>query len=224
MDAAAHYADTRTRITELVADLPAGAIDTIAPATPLWRVRDIVSHLSGACADILDGNLDGVATDAWTAAQVDARRDLPFEQIIDEWVTLGPQVEAMMEAFPPLAATMFVTDAVTHEHDVRGAIDRPGARDSAALDFALQRMVAGLGERLDEAGAPALRLVAGNQEWVVGTGEPAATLSADGYEILRARTGRRSASQISSFAWEGDPATYVDLLPVFPARATDLIE
>jgi len=45
------------------------------------------------------GNLDGVATDPWTAAQVDARRDQPLAAILDEWEVNDPQVEALGDAF-----------------------------------------------------------------------------------------------------------------------------
>src|SRR5205814_115350 len=93
---------------------------------------------------------------------------------------------------------------------------RPGERDGAALDFAVQKVMAGLHRRLDAAGAPALRLVAGNQEWTVGTGEPAATVSADGYEFLRAMIGRRSRAQIAALAWEGDARTEVRVLSLKP--------
>src|SRR4051794_24832313 len=92
MDAAAHYANTRTRIMELVADLPPADLVRIAPATPEWRVRDIVAHLGGGCADILNGNIEGVATDPWTAAQVEPRRELPFEEVVGEWAELSPRI------------------------------------------------------------------------------------------------------------------------------------
>lgn len=52
---------------------------------PEWRVRDVLAHLAGATADIASGNLADVASDEWTGAQVDARRDVPIDEVLDEW-------------------------------------------------------------------------------------------------------------------------------------------
>ena len=52
----------------------------------------------------------------------------------------------------------------------------------------------------------ALRLVSGNQEWVIGPGEPAATATVDSdFELLRALIGRRSITQVG-WKWDGDLA------------------
>src|SRR5262249_57966144 len=74
-----------------------------APAAPEWRVRDIVAHLSGVTADINAGNLDGVATDAWTARQVDTRREWSIERLLEEWGTEAAKVEAVVAALPHAA-------------------------------------------------------------------------------------------------------------------------
>jgi uncharacterized protein (TIGR03083 family) len=214
------YAETRGRITELVNSLSPEQLEGIAPAAPLWRVRDVVAHLSGAVADILAGNLDGVATDAWTAAQVDARREQSVADILDEWNENAPKVEAMVNNFGS-AGVQLVADEVTHEHDIRGAVALPGARDSDAADAALQWLIDGLGQRLPSG----LRLAAGNQEWVIGPGEPAATVTApDEFEVLRALIGRRSAAQVAAWHWDGDPTPYLPVLAPWGLRDTDLVE
>ena len=41
---------------------PRAAARAIAPATPEWRVHDVLAHLVGVPADILAGRLDGVAS------------------------------------------------------------------------------------------------------------------------------------------------------------------
>ena len=51
--------------------------------------------------------------------------------------------------------------------------------------------MAGLGSRIIEAGLPALRLKAGNQEWEVGNGEPTVTVTADPFDLQRSLFGRR---------------------------------
>jgi uncharacterized protein (TIGR03083 family) len=224
MDAAALYAGTRTRITELVHALPVEQTTVVVPAAPEWCVRDIVAHLSGAVADILAGNLDGVATEQWTGAQVEARRGRSMAEILDEWATNSPQLEAMVNDFGS-AAVQLVMDAVTHEHDIRGAIGQPGARDTPAVDVSLQWLVNSLGGRLEAAGVGAIRLTAGDQEWEVGPGEPGATLAAPGeFELFRALIARRGRDQVAAWKWEGDPSPYLDVLAPWPLRDTDLVE
>ena len=74
-DHAEVYRSVRLRVMDLVCDLPEETLDCVAPATPEWRVRDVVAHLAGGTADIVSGNLDDVASDEWTGAQVNARDD-----------------------------------------------------------------------------------------------------------------------------------------------------
>src|SRR5256886_14904299 len=93
-DYAQTYGALRSRVSDLVRGADDEQLERHTPATPEWRVRDVVAHLSGITADINAGNLDGVATDPWTARQVDARRDWSIEQGLDEWDTEGAKVEA----------------------------------------------------------------------------------------------------------------------------------
>src|SRR5438477_6169347 len=136
VDHAELYRGVRVRITALVCKLPEKTLDTITPATPEWRVRDVVAHLAGGTADIVSGDLADVASDDWTAAQVDARRDVPIGEVLDEWARCSAIVEPMIAKFDPLMRAMLLTDAVTHEHDLRGALGVPGERDSDAIEYA----------------------------------------------------------------------------------------
>src|SRR2546430_10175368 len=88
-DYAQTYGALRSRVSDLVRGADEEQLELHTPAAPEWRVRDVVAHLSGITADINAGNLDGVATDAWTARQVDARRDWSIEQVLEEWDTEG---------------------------------------------------------------------------------------------------------------------------------------
>ncbi len=132
-DYAQTYGALRSRVSDLVRGADEEQLERHTPAAPEWRVRDVVAHLSGITADINAGNLDGVATDAWTARQVDARRDWSIEQMLEEWDTEGAKVEAMMASLPEVAVGQMTTDAATHEQDIRGGLERPGARDCDAI-------------------------------------------------------------------------------------------
>src|SRR5918911_3351769 len=134
------YAETRARIVELVT-APGVGLDAPVPATPEWRVRDVVAHLVGVCDDIASGNLEGVTTPPWTAKQVEKRKDASIDALIEEWARAAREVEAMIPMFPGHSGPQLVSDVVTHEHDLRGALGQPGARDSAATRVGVEFMV-----------------------------------------------------------------------------------
>ena len=221
------YAEGRARLTDLVASAEPEQHTAPVPGCPQWVVRDVIAHVTGVCADALSGNVEGVATEEWTAAQVAQRRDRTLPEILAEWSEIAPQVEAMAQHFPGRIAEQWVLDLTTHEHDVRGALGCPGARDSQGVaigvDFATTM---GLAASIAERGLPGLRVKAGEQEWVVGEGKPAAELEGSPFELFRAMTGRRTAAQIRGFAWTGDPDVFLPAFQFgpFTTPSTDLIE
>jgi hypothetical protein len=84
-DYEAAYRDVRLRVSDLLSERTDAELEQRAPATPEWRVRDIAAHMGGVCDDIANGNMAGVATNAWTQAQVDKRRDWELEQVLADW-------------------------------------------------------------------------------------------------------------------------------------------
>src|SRR5436305_4505296 len=94
------YLDTRDRVIALLADAGPEAATVSVPACPAWTVKDVVAHLTGLCADVLSGNIAGAATDEWTGAQVDARRQVPLADVVAEWDDLAPKFAAMIDDFP----------------------------------------------------------------------------------------------------------------------------
>jgi uncharacterized protein (TIGR03083 family) len=207
------YAEGRERLTEIVrSEDPEGHTSPV-PGCPHWAVRDVIAHVTGVCADVLAGRMDGVATEPWTAAQVADRKGASLSEILAEWAQVSPQVEAMAPHFPARMDEQWVLDLTTHEHDIRGALGQPGARDAAgvlvALDFAATM---GLAQSVAARGLPAVLVKAGDREFAVGTGEPAASVEGTPFELLRAMTGRRSEAQVRALRWDGD----VDLVvPAF---------
>src|SRR4051812_23018227 len=115
------YTEGRNRIVELVAGADPDAVLGEAPACPAWSVHDVVSHLTGLCADVVAGNIAGAATDAWTDVQVQARRGWSTADVLTEWHTVGPQVAALLDDFPEPYGRQVVADLAVHEHDIRGA-------------------------------------------------------------------------------------------------------
>src|SRR3954453_20306298 len=166
------YEDTRQRVIDLVREstlLDFFAAATPLPACPGWRVRDVIAHLSGLATDIASGNLDGAATDAWTAAQVDARRALSLDDLLAESDDVGPRLAGFLDDFPGRYGAQVVADITVHEHDIRGALRRPGARASTgvahAVDFLLSTFVEPGARAL---GLPALHITDGTRSTLVG--------------------------------------------------------
>lgn len=222
-DYAQTYGALHRRVADLVRDADDEQLERHAPAAPDWRVRDIVAHLSGVTADINAGNLDGVATDAWTARQVDARRDWSVDRLLEEWDTEGAKVEAVMPTLPEFALGQMTMDAATHEQDIRGGLGRPGARDCEAIEVGFDWGVAVLASMCDEADTTMLvQTEAGSA--MVGSGARQVGLRVDRYELFRTMTGRRSAEQIRTFRWDGEPAPELLVFPIFTPRPTPLVE
>lgn len=222
IDYPAIYRGTRERIDGLVRDLPVEVLDRAAPATPEWSVRDIVAHLAGCAADLLVGNLDGLAGDAWTQAQVDARGGREIGDVLDEWHRCGEVVDGMLEDLDPMLRLMALTDAVTHEHDIRGAEGAPGARGSDAVEFGFESVSRGIGAQRGASGA--LRIVHEAGESVVGPGDPSATLRTTRFEVLRAGVGRRSYEQIAAWDWQGDALPETMVLGMFSPPCTSPLD
>ncbi|MDQ3147983.1 MAG: maleylpyruvate isomerase family mycothiol-dependent enzyme [Actinomycetota bacterium] len=211
VDVGVVYAEGRRRVGGLVAGLDAEGAATTVPACPEWSVKDVVAHLTGICADVLAGNLEGVATDPWTAAQVEARRSASLGEVVAEWNELAPQVEAMAADFGP-AGHQWVGDFATHEHDIRGALRQPASRDSQAVAIGVEFIAAGFLASVADRGLPVLALEAGDWRSTSGAGTPAATLVAEPFELLRAMTGRRSAEQVAALGWSTDPGPWLGCL------------
>jgi uncharacterized protein (TIGR03083 family) len=218
------YSATRSRLLDLASALDDDDAATAVPALPGWTVKDTYAHLAGVCADALDGKLTGPPTDEWTAGQVEERRARTLAEICDEWGRRGPALDAAVRAGGDAIPPALAIDAWTHEHDVRAAVGRPGARDSDATTFALTRLVGGLRRRFADEGLATLRVVGDSREWLVGRDEPVATLRGSDFELARALIGRRSRAQLLGFEWDGDPTPFVDHLHVFGPPTDDLPE
>lgn len=222
-DYAQTYGALRHRVADLVREADDEQLERHAPAAPDWRVRDVVAHLSGITADINAGNLDGVASDAWTARQVDARRDWSIDRVLEEWDAEGANVEAVMATLPEVAVGQMTMDAATHEQDIRGGLERPGARDGDAVTVSFDWGVAILASMADQADTTLL-IQTDAATAMVGNGARDVGVRAPRYELFRAMTGRRSADQIRAFDWDGEPAPELLVFPIFTPRETPLVE
>lgn len=177
----AAYTSLRSRLVDLMRSRPDSDGDLAVPHCPAWRVRDVVAHLVGAPEDILAGRLEGVATDAWTQAQVDRHRGESLAQLAGAWEATSAAFDGVLPMIPAPVNSQLVLDAVTHEHDLRHALGESGARDNAAVGVAIGWVL----HTADHA-SPGL----GAQLLSLGLGD---------FDLLRVCSGRRSREQISAF-------------------------
>lgn len=210
------YQETKDRITALVGRLDDIRLRTPVAACPEWTVRDVVAHLAAVADDWGRGILTGAPTDEQTAEQVARFDGQDIAQIIGLWTVAGSHLSELAEnsgVEPPIG------DVAAHEHDVRAALGEPGARDSAAVHYTSDRLLANL-----SAPVP-LRVTVEDGEYRSGPADgDELCLRTTRFEALRWRTGRRSRSQLAAMDWSGDPEQVIDHLYMFGPTATDIVE
>ena len=222
-DFAAVYAGARERICDLALELESELTQQV-PACPAWTVKDLVAHVAGIAADMVTGNVAAVGSNEWTQAQIDARRDKPVQEIVAEWRKSSEQVEGALPHLHPAVAGATVGDLITHEHDLRGAIQRPGARDSEGVEVALDSYVRWFGRRVREAGLPTIEVHADERSWSAGKEQPIGAVRGAPFQLLRALTGRRTKGQIAGFDWSTDAAPYLDVFSAYGLPDKELDE
>ncbi|MGH3853563.1 MAG: maleylpyruvate isomerase N-terminal domain-containing protein [Pseudonocardiaceae bacterium] len=228
-EAAAGYRLVRQRIDTLLRGR-AEIAELVVPACPNWTVRQIVSHLCGVAQDLVSGNIQGAGTEPWTQAQVLRLAERGLDDLLDLWAEKTDEVIALLPQGSDLAANQLVFDALTHEHDLRGALGEPASRtEDPVLPVALGFLLTARDRTIRASALPAVALRTEVGSWQLG--EPAAApaqlaLQLSGFEALRALSGRRSVPQILSLPWRGDATA---LLAMFTGTALrppelDLVE
>lgn len=216
------YGGVRERMTEI---LETADPEIIVPACPAWTVKDLAAHVTGVVDDVLAGRIDGAGSDPWTAAQVGGRRSSSVGEIVAEWAAKAPVFEELLDSIGA-PGHQAVFDVTTHEHDLRGAVGRPGAHDSDAVRIGLGWLAPQAVAAMASAGLPPLRLrTTEGDEWSGGEA-PATTLSASRFELLRALSGRRSRAQLGALTWVGATDDHLAAFEYGPFRipANDIVD
>ena len=210
------YHETRERISELVTGLDVAVLSTAVAACPGWSVRDVVAHVAAVADDWADRRLSGPPTDEETAAQIARFDGHDMTEILAAWTDAATRLDRMAETegvAPPLG------DITAHEHDVRAAIGRPGARDSLAVWWTSDRLLANLRTPVP------LHVTVEDARYRSGPDDGAEIhLRTTRFEAVRWRTGRRSRGQLAAMDWSGDPTPVLDHLYMFGPADFDLVE
>lgn len=220
---AEQYRATRARVIALLADVgDATATATVVPACPDWNVQQLACHLTGTAAALVARDGPAGDTQAWIDGHVAARSGVPLTDVLAEWGAAGPALEGIVERYPQHFAGL-VYDAVAHEYDLREALGVTGDRDGDAVRVALALWVELLGRDLDAHGLPAVRLRAGDDEWIAGSGPPELAIDTDPYELFRLLGSRRSRAQLLAAPWDGDVERFLPALAHMPLPEHDLV-
>jgi hypothetical protein len=173
------YSALRIRVSDLMRNITSEQALTVVPHCPQWTVKDCFAHMIGVPEDVINGQMDGVATDAWTDRQVQRRKQDSVAELLAIWETNAPIFGKILPNIPQPVLSQFMFDQTTHEHDIRAALNKPGARDSVAVAVA----EGFLRNSLSQNGDPAIASLANHEM--------------KGFEFLRSLSGRRSRSQIT---------------------------
>ncbi len=234
-EALAHeYRLARLRITDVMSEFMSDEGVEIGsrpvPSCPAWTVRDLLSHVSGIAYEISSGNPPSGDSDAWVDAIVEARRDRTPAQLLDEWSLSGPKFESLAAGTKRLAMPLSY-DTVVHEHDLRHAVDRPGARDSSGVLTSMHVGVWLMTNDLkrNEYGSVSFR--AGGFDWTAGDGEVQLSLDLDSsnlrypvWELLRLTGSRRSKKQMLAYSWSGEVESALGSLLHMDLPVSDISE
>jgi hypothetical protein len=178
------YSELRIRVADLIRSITSDQALTIVPHCPQWTVKDCLAHMVGVPEDVINGQMDGVATDDWTDRQVQRHKQDSVSDLLKTWEANAAVFGNILPKIPQPVLSQFMFDQTTHEHDIRAALSKPGARDSMAVAVAEGFLRDSLSRNSDAAIASM------------------ANREIKGFEFLRSLSGRRSKAQISQNGFE----------------------
>jgi uncharacterized protein (TIGR03083 family) len=179
---------------------------TRVDATPLWNVHDVIAHLAGITQDAASGNMAGVTTDSWTAAQVARGRDLTLADLISIWDANAPGLEAFLSSPEGPRNYAAVLDIHTHEADLLTATGQPVDLPRDFLAWMRPLLQQTFNEAVASAGLPPVEVTASDLQW------------------FRGRLGRRTQAEVGSYGWSANPEPYFNTWFIFGQAETSLGE
>jgi uncharacterized protein (TIGR03083 family) len=227
-DPARLYDALRRSFVASVGAMSQGQLATRVPASPAWRVVDVLAHVVGITADLNHGRFgQRMTADEWTAAQVETRRGRTVDELAAEWDAESPTFVGGLRALGYSIGAHYLADLLSHVADVRHALGMPRPPDDETLlvatDFYLERF----DEALRDADRGAVIITTGEGSFTTGDGDVVAEVHAPRYEAFRALAGRRSERQIRDFDWRGDLDRVLPILSSYrgaPLPERDIVE
>ena len=230
-------------IRDLLESRPPEDLDRPVPATPGWKVRDIVAHLVGDIECLTRGDFPReffqafgdpdavISLNEWTTGHVSEREGRSLQELFKEWDEVVEQLLRMIrgqqpwpEGVPPFADVVLITDLGVHQQDLYGTFGIERDRESPPIKIGVSGYTATLDMRLRSDRIGAIGFEAPGKSWTAGGDEPTATLHATRFELFRALSGRRSMEQLRSLKWDGDPEPFLAYFYPYGVRQEALVE
>jgi hypothetical protein len=199
---------TRSRIDALLDGLTDDDGSRMLPTVQGATVADLVAHMNSTLAKAADD--PAKLCEGVFAHPVGGTAGSPLRELVSAWRNAADMVGERLSS--PDIASFLITDAVTSEHDLRTALDLPGARDDVAVKVALDELSGRFSDRVDAAGLPPLRVTVEQWGTIAGTGRAITCVVADRFEFVRAMSGRRSRAEIHRWNWGEDPDVYIPVM------------
>jgi uncharacterized protein (TIGR03083 family) len=223
-DPAEMYESERAAFIAFLRGQAVDRLDVMVTATPGWAVRDVVAHVVGIAADLNAKRFGDGDGDAWTAAQVAARRGRSIDELAIEWDREAPTFEHGLRLFGYTFAAHYLADLLQHIIDVRAALDGTWLPADQHLAVAVDFYLTSFEESLAAAGAGAVDVRVGDEHWRLGNGDSIASVTTSRFELFRSLGGRRTRQEIRSLDWAGDVDAVVDLVSRYPTPSRSLGE
>ena len=196
---------------------------------PDWNVHDLLSHVTGLCVAISQGDAPPADTQNWVDQQVISRRGLSSEHVTAEWS--GSLNNFCAVATSDMRLAMPLTyDLLVHEYDLNHALQRSPFLDDADEQLLAMNVAALiLHGDISQAEVGSLLLVANENEWQCGAGDVVATLDLSTttdpiFEFIRLTGSRRSQKQLLAYPWRGDVERILPFLSHMELPLNDIIE
>jgi hypothetical protein len=202
---------TCARIDTLLGGLSDTLLDGPVATVPGTTVRDIIAHLIDT---VVAAAKDPVRFTRTTLALPEAANTRLAARVVEleaDWNIGATLLRGRLES-DVLLASAAVTAVVMCEHDLRTALDLPGARDDIAIKVALDELSGRLSDRVERAQLPPLRVTVEQWGTIVGAGRARSCVVADRFEFVRAMSGRRSAAEIIRWNWGVAPEPYLAVI------------
>jgi uncharacterized protein (TIGR03083 family) len=208
VDPITEWTNAQRRVVDLVESLNEDETQRAVPACPDWTVTQLLAHMVGLGADVLAGDEPDDHNSTWTQRQVDRRAGREPADLVAEWLALTQPMQDWMREH----GSRPLNDAVIHEQDMRGAVDRPGGRDSEGLVAVRELMAERFATRVRAAHLAPVELRSPVWIFSTGDGDPGLELFAPEFDLTRALMTRRTADQLRQWSTAGTIDPY---LPVF---------
>lgn len=213
------YRATKSRIVGLFDTVSDDGWSRTVPACPDWTVHDLLAHMVGIPSELGAGRYPTGDLAEWLAALVESRRDAPVDDLFEEWTAAVDVGEPM---YTPNG--LLLVDLVVHEHDLRRAVDQPGARDSAQVVRVLPLILGSLADPLRAHGLGSIEVNDGSATWRSHEERAGWTVEASAWEATRLLESRRTADELRARCGPGvEP--YLEVLRAhLPLPAASLAE